>query len=37
MWKGREQWVYSAWKGRLWGHLIVAFQNLKVAYKEDGK
>lgn len=29
MWKGREQWVCSAWKRRLWGNLAAIFHYLK--------
>lgn len=31
-----ENWDISAWR-RLWGDLIVAFQCLKGAYREDGE
>ena len=32
----RELGLFSLQKGRIWGHLIVAFQYLQGAYKKDG-
>lgn len=33
--KALENWVYSAWKGEAFRHLIVVFQCLKGADKKD--